>query len=173
MKTILCFLSGLSVVGLLACGDDATSGTSNGGEGGSGNGGSASGAQGGMGSAAGGDGGTSVGGNAGGAGGGNGGAGGADCVALQTAVYDALQLAKGCDPSNDGPNVCTSVIEGLCCPEIVNATNTAQIADYNAKLNAVKAAQCMVPCPAVPCNNDPQGACVGQGTMGLCQEAPQ
>jgi hypothetical protein len=167
MKTIFCFLSGLSILGLIACGDDGTSGTSNGGEGGSGNGGSASGAQGGTGSAAGGDGGAGVGGNAGGSS--VGGAGGADCVALQRAVNDALTAAKVCDPTID-IETCTQVVDGVCCPVVVNTMNTAQIADYSAALATLRASACVIDCPAVKCDPDPNGGCLANGNGGTCTE---
>lgn len=87
---------------------------------------------------------------------------------LLQAVSTALEAAKACDPSNDGPNVCTQVEEGLCCPEILNATNATALASYRSALAALAAAQCEVLCPAVPCIERPTGACVGQGTDGAC-----
>ena len=154
------------VVLLAACGDDTSSGGSgaggsNGGgpQGGEAQGGEAQGgeAQGGGGQAQGGE---SQGGQ---------GQGGGECEAILTDVYAAMELAKACNPSIDVEQ-CTVILEGPCCPVAVNPQNTQAVADFEAAMADLTAGGCQVPCPAIPCLEDPVGLCSGEGTVGSCTE---
>jgi hypothetical protein len=157
---------------VVACGDDAGTGgsgaTAGGGEGpgAGGPGGSGAGGSGGSGAAGGAGGAT---GGAGGASTGGGGSGPADCDALLTQAYAAIEAAKACNPTID-LNECTEIVPSLCCPIAVNPANAAAIAELEALLAEIAAQQCQVDCPAVPCFKDPQGVCVGETTMGQCTE---
>ncbi|MBK6514211.1 MAG: hypothetical protein IPM79_18930 [Polyangiaceae bacterium] len=153
---------------LAACGDDSSSGGSGAGgaNGGGPQGGEAQGgeAQGGGGQAQGGGGQAQGGESQGGQG-----QGGGDCDAILTEVNAAMELAKACNPSIDVEQ-CTVILEGPCCPVAVNPQNTQAVADFEAAMADLTAGGCQVPCPAIPCLEDPVGLCTGEGTVGSCTE---
>jgi hypothetical protein len=162
-----------SLVALVACGDDT--GTGGGGgqnqggdnQGGDNQGGDGQGGDGQGGDGQGGDGGD----NQGGDGQGGDGTGGADCNALSTAMNDALEDAKVCNPGIDAIQ-CTVILAGPCCDVAVNPANGADVQAYEAAFEAWQTAGCVADCPAVPCPAKTIGVCTGKGNEGTCGEQP-
>lgn len=150
-----------------ACSDDVSFADDGGGAAPTGGaGGAGSGNQGSGGEPAGGAGAGAAGGTGGSVG--EGGAVGVDCDQLFLDIREALGEAQSCNPLIDAPQ-CTEVVEGVCCPEVVNPANGAPVDTY-LELVGQAAADCRYPCPAVPCVDEPTGVCVpGRNGGGGCQ----
>ena len=75
--------------------------------------------------------------------------------------------AQACSISDAG-SVCTDVVDGLCCPAVVNNRFSAEARAYVANVKAIRD-NCDFLCPAIPCDFPVSGECsVGDGGVGVC-----
>jgi hypothetical protein len=100
-----------------------------------------------------------------------GGEGGGNCDAVIAAVNAALADAKVCNPLIDVEQ-CTQVLDGPCCPVAVNPGNTAAVQAFQDAMTDLQNGHCNVPCPEIPCIENPVGLCQGNTEMGSCTEQP-
>jgi hypothetical protein len=100
-----------------------------------------------------------------------GGEGGGNCDAVIEAVNAALADAKVCNPLIDVEQ-CTQVLDGPCCPVAINPGNTAAVQAFQDAMTDLQNGHCTVPCPEIPCIENPVGMCQGNTEMGSCTEQP-
>ena len=121
----------------------------------------------------GGSGGQATGGSSNSGGNANGGSAGGsvvDCEAINMELRQLLAAAQQCIPGPGEPQ-CTEVIEGLCCPEVVNPANDAAIDAYDEALKVALDAGCDMLCPEIPCVDKPTAKCTANpnGNGGQCK----
>jgi hypothetical protein len=78
--------------------------------------------------------------------------GGQTCDELIADANAKLGPAQACNPFLSVPQ-CSDVLGGVCCPVLVANKNSPEAMAYADAIAAVEAAGCVVPCPAVPCED--------------------
>lgn len=149
---LLAALTSLVSVGWLACGGNATKEDDDGSPGGAGGDATAAGAGGTAGSV-----------STGGSGTGNSSSGGApgDCTMVPTYLDNLLDAAAACAPADPVPH-CQGVVEGFCCPVVVeSATSPATLAYLDfLELTKTECPEMWERCAAVDCALPSAGTCV-------------